>query len=88
MRELFASGRLVDLILVLVVVEAGVIAACWRLTGKGIRALDLVPNLFAGAFLLLALRASLTGQDWTWSCACLAVAGLAHVVDIARRWRN
>ena len=88
MRELFVSGRLVDFILVLVVVEAGLIAAYWRFTGKGIRALDLLPNLFAGAFLVLALRMVLTGQDWTWSCACLAVAGLAHVVDIARRWRS
>ena len=88
MRELFASGRLVDLILVLVVAEAGLIAVYWRVTGRGIRTLDLLPNLVAGAFLLLALRTSLMGQDWTLTCACLAVAGLAHVVDIARRWRR
>lgn len=88
MRELFVSGRLADLVLILVIVEAALIAGYWRLTGKGIRALDLLPNLFAGFFLVLALRAVLTGQDWTWSCACLALAGLAHVADMARRWRS
>lgn len=88
MDELFASGRLVDLILVLVIVETVILIGYWRRTSRGIAVADLLPNLFAGGFLLLALRTTLAGQDWRWSCACLAAAGLAHTVDISRRWRG
>jgi hypothetical protein len=87
MAELFASGRLVDLILVLTAVEAAGLLLYWRSRGSGIAPLDLLPNLFAGAFLLLALRLALGGAGWELCCGSLAAAGLAHVVDLARRWR-
>ena len=87
MAELFASGRLVDLILVLVAVEIVVLTLLWRATGRGVATADLVPNILAGAFLLLALRLALGGAGWMACCASLAAAGVAHVIDIARRWR-
>ncbi|MET0721402.1 MAG: hypothetical protein ABWY64_11290 [Tardiphaga sp.] len=86
MAEWFASGRLVDLILALVVVEVIVLALYWRATRRGVPPADLLPNILAGAFLLLALRLSLGGFGWQPCCACLAAAGVAHLVDLRRRW--
>jgi hypothetical protein len=88
MAELFASGHLVDLILVVVVIEAVALLVCWHRARRGIAPFDLLPNLCAGAFLLLALRATLAGSGWMIASGCLAVAGLAHLIDICRRWRK
>lgn len=88
MAQLFDSGLLVDIVLLLVLLEAGVLAAYFCFRKKGIPLADLVPNLLAGAFLLLALRTVLSGGGWMTACACLAAAGLSHVIDLKRRWRN
>jgi hypothetical protein len=88
MADLFANGRLVDLVLIVVVLEALVLTLSWRLTGRGVAPADLLPTLCAGAFLLLALRVTLAGAEWPIPCACLAAGGLAHVIDVARRWRG
>ena len=88
MAELFASGRLVDLILIVVVIEATVLLILWRRRGRGVAPSDLLPNLCAGVFLLLALRAVLAGTGWMTASFFLAVAGFAHLIDIYRRWRR
>ena len=88
MSDLFASGRLVDLILLIVAIEAIVLIVYWRATGKGIAPRNLLPNLIAGALLLLALRLTIAGAGWMAICGCLAAAGVANVVDVMRRWRG
>ena len=88
MADLFASGRLVDFILVVVVLEAAVLLLYWAGARRGIAPLDLLPNLCAGAFLLLALRATLAGSGWMIASLCLSAAGLAHLIDVYRRWRK
>ena len=81
-----ASGRLVDLILGAMLLEGvGLLAYRWR-TGGGIPATGLLINLAAGASLLLALRAALVGQ-MVLVPACLVAALVAHLVDLAVRWR-
>jgi hypothetical protein len=88
MAELFASGRLIDFILIVVVLEAALLIFYRRYTGRGIAPADLLPNLCAGALLLLALRLTLAGSGWMMASGCLAAAGLAHVIDVTRRWRR
>ena len=88
MAELFTSGRLVDLILMVVVLEAAALLWYWHRARRGIVPFDLLPNLCAGAFLLLALRATLAGSGWMTVSGCLAAAGLAHLTYIYRRWRK
>ncbi|WP_296804842.1 hypothetical protein [Thiocapsa sp.] len=88
MAELFASGRLIDLILGLVLVEAIALTVLYRLTGKGVAPRDLVGLLLAGAFLLIAVRFALTGADWVWIGLWLALALVAHLADLALRWRT
>lgn len=87
MAELFANGHLVDLILIVVGLEATALLLVWRFGQRGIAPFDLLPNLCAGAFLLLALRTTLAGDGWMVTCGCLAAAGIAHLADVIRRWR-
>ena len=88
MADLFASGRLVDFILVVVFLEAAALLVYWSRARRGISPRDLLPNLCAGVFLLLALRATLAGSGWMLASVFLAAAGLAHLTDVTRRWRN
>jgi hypothetical protein len=81
-----ASGRAVDAILLIVLAEA--VAVLWLArSGRGPGA-ALLPTLAAGAALLLALRAALTPTPWPAVAAWLAVAGVAHAVDLALRLRR
>ncbi|MDB5654973.1 MAG: hypothetical protein JWQ94_2586 [Tardiphaga sp.] len=88
MAEAFASGHLIDAILLLVVGEVGVLVLLWRARRTGIAPADLIPNIMAGAFLLLALRLALGGAGWKSCCTCLAAAGISHLADLRRRWRR
>ena len=87
MTEFLASAGVVDLILVIVGLELLGISLYWRSTRRGIAPARLLPNLLAGAALLLALRLSLSGFAWPWYTACLAIAGIANVTDLRQRWR-
>jgi hypothetical protein len=88
MSDWITSGRLVDLILVLVVLEAVALLAFHRLTGRGLGPRQLIGVLVSGGCLLLALRAALTGAAWTWIGAWLTIALIAHLADLALRWRD
>ena len=88
MASLFASGRIVDLILAFTLVEAVAVVAYHRRTGKGVPPADFLGNLLSGVFLLLALRAALAGAAWPWLAACLLAALLAHLADLGRRWKS
>ena len=87
MAELFASGRIVDGILLLVVVEAGCLLAWRARRGSGPSAIALTANLTAGAGLMLALRGALTGSTWIAVAAPLLLALGAHVVEMVLRFR-
>ena len=86
MDALFDGGRVIDLILGLMVVEAIALAVLYRMTGRGIAPVRLWPNLFAGAFLMLALRASLTGAGATAIGSWLALGLVGHLADLVVRW--
>jgi hypothetical protein len=88
LSQLFASGRIVDLILLLLVAETAALAVWRQRTGGGIATLDIVMNNLAGAGLLLALRAALTGGPWTAIAPWLLAALGAHLADVARRWQS
>lgn len=87
LEELFASGHVADLILLLVVFEAAGLLALRRLTGRGVAARELLPNLAAGATLILALRSALRGEPWTMTALWLLLALIAHGADLLARWR-
>ena len=87
LQELVSSGRIADLILALVVLEGAGLLLLHKLTGLGVPAPQLIPNLAAGATLVLALRSALLGQPWFVTALWLALALLAHGADLIARWR-
>jgi hypothetical protein len=87
MSEFLSSGRVVDLVLLVVGLEVLGITLYWHLTRRGIAPANLLPNLLAGAALVLALRLALSDFSWPWYTACLAIAGIANVTDLRQRWR-
>lgn len=84
----FTSGQVVDLILGLMLLEGMALAVYHVKTGRGLTPGDLLGNLLAGAFLLLALRTALVQAWWGWMALSLAAALLAHLADLRRRWRH
>lgn len=88
MSELFATGRIVDLILAVTVLEGIVLIAYYRRTGRGVAPVSLITNLLAGACLMLALRGALMRTEWIVIAACLFAALVAHLIDLRRRWRG
>jgi hypothetical protein len=84
---LFASGHIVDAILVMVALEAAVLLVLHRRTGRGLTPGAMLSTLASGVFLMLALRCALTGAWWGFTGAAMGAGGIAHVVDLRRRWK-
>jgi len=86
--ELFSSGRAIDLILAVVALETLGLALWRRRTQRGLPLVDVLGQLSAGVFLLLAVRAALTGAPWPLTAVLLTASLPAHAFDLARRWRG
>ena len=85
MMALFSSGRVVDIILVFVFIEAVFIAVHRGKTGRGVRLREVASGMLAGVFLLLALRCALVDERWPWIATWLLFALIAHLSDLAGR---
>ena len=81
-----ASGRVLDLIILGMALEGAVFVAVWRTSHRGVPPGDLLPNLFSGMCLLLAMRAALAGAWWGWISLPLLGALIFHINDLRRRW--
>lgn len=88
MAEFFASGRVADLILLVLVLEGAALGLHHRWTGRGIALRAVLPFLLAGAAFALSLRAALTGAGWPLVALPLMGALGAHLWDLAARWRR
>jgi hypothetical protein len=83
MKALFASGRAVDLILVVLVFEFLLLLAFRRTRYRSL--IEFVAAVLPGICMLLALRVSLTGGSWEWIAFWLALSFPAHLVDLRLR---
>ena len=88
MADFFASGRVADLILLMLALEGAALGAWHHRTGRGIAFRAILPFLLAGAAFALSLRAALTGAGWPLVALPLMGAFGAHLWDIAARWRR
>lgn len=88
LEALIASGRIVDMICLLVFVEAVAIVVIYLRSGRGMPPAEALPTLLSGLCLLLALRGALTQAGWEWVALSLVGALAAHVIDLAQRWRH
>ncbi len=85
LKALFASGRAVDLVLVVIVAEFVFLSTRRRPRTQGPPLMDRVLAFAPGVCLLLALRAALTGAGWIWVALALAASFPFHLADLARR---
>jgi hypothetical protein len=88
MEALFSSGRVADIALGVMILEAVVLYALTARRGEGARYRALLANLAAGACLVIAVRLALVGADWPWIAAALAASLLTHSLDLAMRLRT
>ena len=82
------SGRVVDVIIGLVVVEWLALILLRRLWSIGPGGYRMLPNLLAGGSLLLTLRFAIYGFAWPWIASGLLAALISHLWDLAGRWRG
>lgn len=86
MQALIESGRIVDIVLAVLVLEIVLLASWYRRTGRGIAPIPAVLNAGAGGSLALALRAALVDSGWQWITVWLLCALAFHTADLLRRW--
>jgi len=87
MEALFTSGRIADIALGVMAVEAVILYALTAYQGYAEQYRALLANLAAGASLVIAVRLALVGADWQWIAAALAMSLLAHSLDLIMRLR-
>ncbi len=88
LAELFASGRIINFIVLLLVLESVAVFAAQRLLKRSLGWLAISVGLCAGLALLLALRESLLGARWQAVAAWLAAAFVAHLFDLHIRLKG
>lgn len=83
-----SSVRVVDIALAALALEAALLAL-WARKGRagGLTLADVLGQLSAGALLLVALRAALTGAAG-WVLVLVAASLPAHLFDLVRRLRS
>ena len=86
MQSLFESGRVADIVLLVMALEA--IAIVTFLRPSRFNLFALIGNLVGGAALVVALRLALTGGPWPWMAIALVVSMAGHVVDLYMRERR
>ena len=80
------GAQSIDAILSLVALEALALLAYRFATGRGPSPMPMLFTLLAGGFLLLALRAALSGAGAPTISAFAGAAFVAHGADLASRW--
>jgi uncharacterized membrane protein YbhN (UPF0104 family) len=75
----FTSGHAVDVVLLVLAVEA-----IW-LKARGNNWADIIAALLPAVLMMLALRAALTGMAWPYISIPLALAFPVHLYDLRRR---
>jgi hypothetical protein len=83
----FASG-LVDAVIVFTLCEGLLLSWWFHRTGRGVAPSQFLANLVSGLCLMLALRSVLAHGAGSMMLLWLMGAGLAHAVDLWRRWRR
>ncbi len=87
LQQLLLSGRLLDWILGLMLLEAAVLLL-WRRRASGRGVVSLALTLASGAALMLALRGALMQSGFVSIALPLLAALLAHLGDLWARWRD
>jgi hypothetical protein len=76
----FAGGHAVDVVLVVIALEA-----VWLIGSRRMRPWPTLLVLGPGVFILLGVRAALVGADWWWISLALLASFPLHLMDLRRR---
>jgi hypothetical protein len=87
MSWLFEQGRVALLVLAVLALEALALLAWYRRTEHGLAPRDVAALVAPGVGLLGALYAAMVSAGPLWIGAALTLALVAHLADLARRWR-
>ena len=88
MTALLTSGALVGGIVALIVIEAFILVRRHRTTGLGAPPSIVLPNLLAGAILMVGIQLAVWGQAYPGILICLTVAGLCHSLEYRNHWKG
>ena len=88
MSALLTSGALVGGIVALIAIEAFVLVRRHRTTGLGAPPRVVLPNLLAGATLMLGIQLALWDQAYPGIFICLTMAGLCHSLEYRNHWKG
>ena len=86
--SLFASGRIVDCIVGLMLLELIAFRIVRARAQRGVPSNELAASVAAGMALLFALRAALVGLSWGYIAVWLVLALLAHLLYLKLRWSS
>jgi hypothetical protein len=81
------SGGVVEFILALTILEVMGISGLRRVGWGRLTLRQVLPNVLAGDFLLLAWLSDVRGAGWGVVAGCLLGALGSHVTDLVLRWR-
>jgi hypothetical protein len=84
--RLFADGRIVDCIVLMMLLEFFALCIVRSRTARGVKPIELGVSLGAGMGLLFALRAALMGHAWQLISMWLITAFAAHLLYLKLRW--
>jgi hypothetical protein len=88
MAEFFTSERSIQLVLLLIGVEAIVLMVLWRLRLCPLPPLASLLILAPGTCLLLAAHAALARASWEWIASLFLLALVIHLIDLRQRWQE
>lgn len=85
MEQLITSGRITDIILVVIAAETILVGLYFWWKGRPLALIAFAASGLAGGSLVLALRAVLRESGWGYVAIYLFAALLAHLADLALR---
>ena len=86
MEQFFAGTVLIDFVIAATLVEWAVLTQLWRRKQQGLPPSLLSWMLLPGLCLMLSVRSAMLGLPWYAVMLLLLAAGLAHLIDLRRRW--
>ncbi len=88
LNDAFNSGRIIEILLVIVLVEAVALLVYWKNTGRGVSPVSLIGMLGAGIFLMLAIRSAIQNSATELLAMWLLLSLVFHVIDLCHRWKR
>lgn len=88
MADLFANGRIIDIVLLVVALEAACLALYRVYASKGLTLVQIFSALAPGVALMLALRAALLDSAWITIAFWLIASFVAHLYDMWQRTKS